>query len=127
MATSIAVEMPKFMNTYRLESNKPFQVERVEKILKEVLTEALDNLAYDVEKCPNQAKWASGVIRDRIKAEEYDRYKLVIMVTIGEKRYQDMCCVVRFLWDIERDKYALCVQDNLSVFAAALCFGVYYE
>ncbi|KAF5271296.1 hypothetical protein FQR65_LT05311 [Abscondita terminalis] len=73
------------------------------------------------------AKWASGVIRDRVKAEEYDRYKLVVIVTIGEKKFQDMCYVVRYLWDIERDKCALCVQENMHVFAAALCFGVYYE
>lgn len=126
-STPAQVEAPKFMNSYKLDSDKPFHIENVEKILKQVLMEAMENLSYDPDECPKQAKWATNMIKTRVKEEEYDRYKFVVIVTIGEKRYHDMCSVVRFLWDIERDKYALFVHDNLHVFGAALCFGVYYE
>lgn len=61
------------MNTYKLESEKPFNVDKVEKILKEVLIEALDNLTYDADKVPKQAKWASSMIRAKVKEQEFDR------------------------------------------------------
>lgn len=61
------------MNTYKLDSEKPFNVDKVEKILKEVLMEALDNLTYDADKVPKQAKWASSMIRAKVKEQEYDR------------------------------------------------------
>lgn len=61
------------MNTYKLDSDNPFHVEKVEKILRDVLTEALDNLTYDPDKCPKQAKWACSAIRAKVKEQEYDR------------------------------------------------------
>lgn len=61
------------MNSYKLDSDNPFQVERVEKILKDVLTEALEDLTYDTDKCPKQAKWASSAIRSKVKEQEFDR------------------------------------------------------
>ncbi|KAK9728532.1 Tctex-1 family [Popillia japonica] len=117
----------KYMNTYKLDSEKPFNVDKVEKILKEVLMEALDNLTYDADKVPKQAKWASSMIRAKVKEQEYDRYKLICNVTIGEKRSQDMFATYRFLWDAERDKHASYVYENMYVYAIAVCFGIYYE
>lgn len=61
------------MNTYKLSSDNPFNPERVEKILKEVMIEALEDLTYDSDKCPKQAKWASSAIRSRVKEQEFDR------------------------------------------------------
>ncbi|KAF5305101.1 hypothetical protein FQA39_LY09363 [Lamprigera yunnana] len=117
----------KYMNTYKVVADKPFQVAKVQQILNDVLKEALENLTYDPEKCARLAKWASAVIKDRVKAENYDRYRFVITVSIGEKNSQDVCCVLSFLWDLERDKYVVCTKENNTVFAIALCFGVYYE
>lgn len=61
------------MNSYKLDSDKPFHVEKVEKILQEVLNEALENLQYDPDKCPKQAKWATSAIRARVKEQDFDR------------------------------------------------------
>lgn len=61
------------MNTYKLDSDKPFHVETVERILHDVLIEALDDLVYDPDKCPKQAKWATSAIRARVKEQEFDR------------------------------------------------------
>lgn len=62
------------MNTYKLESDNPFNPEKVDQILKSVLTEAMENLIYDPEKCPKQAKWASLAIRSKVKELEFDRF-----------------------------------------------------
>ncbi|XP_071053468.1 dynein light chain Tctex-type 5-B-like [Onthophagus taurus] len=121
------MEAAKFANTYKLYSDKPFNVEKVTKILEEVLKEALENLTYDAEKVPNQAKWASSLIKDKVKEEEYDRYKIISFVTISEKRSQDMFFAYSFLWDPERDKHASFWHENNSVVGIACCFGLYYE
>lgn len=62
-----------------------------------------------------------------INANMYFRYRLVCIVTIGEKQSQDVFVTCRFLWDTERDRYAKWVHENMHVFAIALCFGIYYE
>lgn len=61
------------MNTYKLEADNPFKPEKVQQILETVMVEALDNLTYDPEKCPKQAKWASSAIRARVKELQFDR------------------------------------------------------
>lgn len=61
------------MNSYKLDSDSPFNVEKVEKILQTVLTETLEDLTYDPEKCPKQAKKASAIIRSKVKELEFDR------------------------------------------------------
>ncbi|XP_060532925.1 uncharacterized protein LOC132705876 isoform X2 [Cylas formicarius] len=96
-------KVARYMNTYRLEPDNPFNPEKVDKILREVLTEALENLTYDPEKCVAQAKWASMAIRSKVKALDFDRYKLVCIATIGEKISQDVYTTCRFLWDAEKD------------------------
>ncbi|XP_023311658.1 tctex1 domain-containing protein 1-B [Anoplophora glabripennis] len=117
----------RYMNTYKLESDNPFNPEKVDKILESVMIEALENLTYDMEKCPKQAKWASMAIRAKVKALEFDRYKIISIVTIGEKHSQDVLVTCRFLWDAEKDRYSTFAMENTYVFGIAQCFGLYYE
>lgn len=60
------------MNTYKLDSDKPFNPEKVQKILEEILLEALEG-PYDEIKCPLRAKQASAAIRAKVKELEFDR------------------------------------------------------
>ncbi|XP_023029607.2 dynein light chain Tctex-type 5 [Leptinotarsa decemlineata] len=120
-------ETIRYMNTYRLESQNPFDPEKVDKILKTVLMEALENLTYDPDKCASQAKWATSVIRSKVKQLHFDRYKLLCIVTIGEKNSQDVLATCRYLWDAERDRFSTFSMENTFVFGIAYCFGLYCE
>lgn len=62
------------MNSYKLDSDNPFDAEKVEKILQAVMIETLEDLTYDPDKCPKQAKKASSIIRAKVKELEFDRY-----------------------------------------------------
>lgn len=113
-------------------------------------------MQYDPDNCPKQAKWACSMIRAKVKEMEFDRYhlhsssyslffllqirrfklnifffffryKIIILVTFGEKRGQDILYGIRFLWDAERDKFAMSTHENMSVFGIAMCIGIYYE
>nr|XP_023020609.1 tctex1 domain-containing protein 1-B-like [Leptinotarsa decemlineata] len=120
-------KMVRYANTYKMEAENPFNPEEVDKILRKVMEEALENLTYDVEKCNKQAKWASASIRYRVKRMNFDRYKIVCLVTIGEKHSQDILATCKFLWDAEKDGYAAFALENTYVFGYAQCFGLYYE
>lgn len=62
------------MNTYKLDSDNPFNPEKVDKILRDVMTETLEHLpTYDKDKCLMQAKYASKQIRSKVKELEFDR------------------------------------------------------
>lgn len=84
-------------------------------------------LPYSPDLCAKQAKWASDTIRKKIKELEYRRYKLIIIVTMGEKHNQDIFCCCRFLWDFQKDNYTTYTMENPAVFGYALVFGLYYE
>ncbi|XP_028130500.1 dynein light chain Tctex-type 5-B-like isoform X2 [Diabrotica virgifera virgifera] len=119
--------MARFMNTYKLDSDKPFNHQKIESVLKSVMEEALQDLKYDPEKCIKLAKWASNTIRAKVKQMEFDRYRIISLVTIGEKHNQGVLCTCRFLWDSDRDNYSCYTLQNPFVFGIALCFGLYYE
>lgn len=57
-----------------MEADKPFNPEKVDKILEEVMQEVMENLQYDAEKCASTAKFASTQIRSKVKQLEFDRY-----------------------------------------------------
>ena len=67
------VEIARFENTFQLDSANPFNVLTVEAILQRVLREALSDLAYDASVVSEKAKWASGVVKDEVKALQFDR------------------------------------------------------
>lgn len=144
--------MARFANTYKLCADNPFHIEKVEKLLEEVLMEAMENMQYDPDICPKQAKWACSMIRAKVKEMEFDRwvyfytplafkesiknfllrhnfcrFKIITIVTIGEKRAQDIIYAIRFLWDEERDRFAMYTYENMYVFGVAMCIGIYYE
>ncbi|CAH1968032.1 unnamed protein product [Acanthoscelides obtectus] len=67
----------RYMNTYKLESDNPFNHEKVDKILVNVMTEAIEGLKYDADKCSKQARWASSAIRAKVKELEFDRCEIL--------------------------------------------------
>lgn len=70
------------MNSYKLNSDNPFNVEKVEKILEAVMIETLEDLTYDSDKCSKLAKKASAVIRTKLKELEFDRWEHIIFFKI---------------------------------------------
>ncbi|XP_050500344.1 dynein light chain Tctex-type 5-A [Diabrotica virgifera virgifera] len=122
-----ASEPPKYANTYRLEPINHFNSEKVDNILKEIMLEALENLNYDPEQCAKQAKWASLMIKSKVKELNFDRYKIISIVSIGEKHDHSLTMVCKFFWDSDKDGFSSYTTENTHVYGVALCFGLYYE
>lgn len=67
------------------------------------------------------------MIRERVKALKTPRYKIVVLVTIGQLNGQNMQICSRCLWDATNDTFASYSFKNSSLFGVASVYAVYFE
>ena len=104
-----------------------FQRHKVQAVLKQVLKEKMDNQSYDPVKGAQITKQLADDLREKVKVLGYDRYKLIIQVTLGQKTGQAMRIVSRCLWDTATDNFASEYFENESLYCVCQVYGLYYE
>ncbi|KAJ3334345.1 Transcription factor iws1 [Blyttiomyces sp. JEL0837] len=109
-----------YENTYKLKPDRKFKSEIVHRIAEEVLANTLTKVKYDAEKTPELSKVIANQILEAVKKQDFDRYKLVVDVTIGEFKGQGIKVASRALWDTTTDSYASASFRNASLFAVAI-------
>ncbi|KAG7524411.1 hypothetical protein JOB18_011514 [Solea senegalensis] len=114
-------------NTYQMAPYKRFPVPAVEDILKDVLTNYLQQEKYEVEWSQKMTKTICEVIRARVKDLMIPRYKIVVLVHIGQQCGQSMQMSSRCLWDAANDTFASYSFKNSSLFGVATVYAVYFE
>lgn len=119
----------KFQNTYRLEPEEEdkFQPARVQRVIRSVLSNFLQEEEYEAHKCATLSQSISDVLKGRVKDMGFTRYKIVCTVIIGEKGSQSMECASRCLWSTNTDNCAISSYENKSLFAVGAVYGVYFE
>lgn len=137
----------RYQPTYRLESKVPYKKEECEKVIKSIMDTTLETFVYESDEAEAMSKTLSTEILTKVKKLNFDRYvmryeklalqnylildivcyryKLVCVVTIGEKYMQSYCDIFKCLWDMQKDGYAFYVHDTPSVFAIAILYAVY--
>ena len=105
-----------------------FQPNTVHKLANDVLFKNLSGVGYE----DKEAKRLSLALSDEIKAKIRttsisNRYKIIVQVTIGEKKRQAVRCTSRCLWDKSTDNYTTVNYQNESLWAVATIFGLYTE
>ncbi|XP_035861327.1 tctex1 domain-containing protein 1-B isoform X2 [Sander lucioperca] len=96
-------------------------------ILKDVLTSYLQEEEYEGEWSQKMTKTISEVIRARVKDLMIPRYKIVVLVHIGQLTGQSMQISSRCLWDAANDTFASYSFKNSSLFGVATVYAVYFE
>ncbi|KAM5161701.1 dynein light chain Tctex-type 5 [Callospermophilus lateralis] len=114
-------------NTYQLGPTKHFPVVTVNHILQDVLTDYLQKEEYEPEFCRQITKTISEVIKARVKELMIPRYKLIVMIHIGQLNGQSILIGSRCLWDPKSDTVSSYVFRNSSLFALANVYAVYFE
>ncbi|XP_012058656.1 PREDICTED: tctex1 domain-containing protein 1-like [Atta cephalotes] len=117
----------KYQNSYRMQPQNPFKIDLVEKIVKSVMNNRLDEIAYDNAEAIKLCGDIAAEIRRRVKKLNFDRHKIIVMVTIIEKASQSVETTLGFLWDSERDKYSAFSFEGRTFHAQCSVFSVYYE
>ncbi|XP_075013226.1 choline-phosphate cytidylyltransferase A isoform X4 [Calonectris borealis] len=95
-------------NTYSLRPSlqRRFKSSTVKECIHAILKEKLANVQYIPEEMPQLTKSLSETIKDRLKEEGFDRYKMVVQVVIGEQRGEGVNMAARCFWDADTDSYA---------------------
>ncbi|XP_065122038.1 dynein light chain Tctex-type 5 [Paramisgurnus dabryanus] len=114
-------------NTYQLTPSRRFPVLTVNDILKDVLTSYLQEEKYEPELCRQMTKTISEVVKARVKDLMIPRYKIIVIINIGQIRDQNIRMGSRCLWDAAHDTFSSHSFKNSSLFASANVFGVYFE
>lgn len=109
------------------EPNAKFQNFKVYRVLEQILKERMEGQKYDPVKGAQTAKQLAEDLREKVKALGYDRYKLVVQVTLGQTKGQAMRITSRCLWDTNSDDYASAFYQNDTLYCVCQVYGLYYE
>lgn len=120
----------KFKVSYRLESKNPFNPRVVEDLVKKIVeTEMKTHEKVLMNHSPTIAmcRSLSEEILRQVKAKQYDRYRIIVNVTAGEKHHQSFRQNALVLWDSDKDALANYVYEQADIFVIASVYGVYYD
>ena len=116
-----------YENSYHMEPPRRFQADPINTMLHEMLVEALQSEVYEPITCSTLCKSLTQEIKTKVKALNYQRYKFVCTVNIGEKKDQGVRCGSRCIWDTDRDTFAQASYQNAHLYATAMVYACYFE
>mmetsp|Transcript_4040 Transcript_4040/g.8133 ORF Transcript_4040/g.8133 Transcript_4040/m.8133 type:complete len:126 (+) Transcript_4040:60-437(+) len=108
------------------EYKSKFRPGPAKEIIKDVLQTKLEKEQYNPDKTPILIKQVADDIKDRLKEMHWDRYKIMVQVSIGEQRGQGVRMGSRCFWDADTDSFASDTFSNESLFCVATAYGVYH-
>ncbi|XP_052755796.1 dynein light chain Tctex-type 5-A-like isoform X3 [Galleria mellonella] len=120
-------EVRTYQPTYQLNPKKRFDAEQIQKILQRVVSYELNEVEYSEKQIPELCLSLAETLRNAIKEENYNRYRIIVMVSIGQRRQQSVHIFHSFLWDHERDAFATFNYENCHLFANVVVYGVYLD
>lgn len=104
-----------------------FMKRDVEKKLEEILTAKVGREPYNHDLTQPLTKDLCSEIQSAVTNMGYERYKLVVQVTIAEAAAQGLRISSRCLWDPEVDNFAEFTYSNEFQHVTALVFACYWE
>lgn len=120
----------RFNPSYRLESSNPFNPRAVEDLLKKIIEsqmESHEKIMLNHKNAVEMCRSLSEEVLHQVKAKNYDRYRILVNVTAGEKFHQSFRQNVMVLWDNEKDALANYVHESPDMFIITSVYGVYYD
>ncbi|XP_076676825.1 dynein light chain Tctex-type 5 [Andrena cerasifolii] len=122
------LKIPKYQNTYRLESFRGFDAQQVDKIVENVMENKLSTVtSYHPKESAKLCTEIGSDLQRAISKKDYDRYKIVAQVSIIQRLDQSIHGSFQCLWDVERDNYSYYVFENNHIYAWCCVYGIYYE
>ena len=120
------------------DENEKFYPSQVKKIADNILAQEFDRIKVDDKWIEDWTAYGddfeelSKDIADKIKDQcrkelNLPRYKIIVQVTVGQRKDQGVRITSRCLWDTSTDQYASASYQNEFVWASALVFGMYTD
>ncbi|XP_053625218.1 dynein light chain Tctex-type protein 2B-like [Plodia interpunctella] len=116
-----------YLPTYQLDPNVPFHIPSVRDAINESLDEHFTGHKYTAGESPGLTLRLAGEIMRKVKNMPFNRYRIISIVTLAQKRAQSYNNAVTFLWDHERDSYVDITRETTSAFIQVTVFGIYLD
>lgn len=119
-----------YQPTYRLKSQNPFDARVVEDLLEKLIEsqmEPLGKIQFTEDFVKPLCKNISEEVLTAVKAKNFDRYRILVNVTVGEKFHQSFHQSTSYLWDAETDAFAKYVYERPGIFVITTVYGIYYD
>ena len=88
---------------------------------------AKKNVVWDEEECREMSLDLCDEIKERVKALNFPRYKIIVQVSVGENKRQGVLVTSRCLWNTSTDNYVSVSYKNDQIWANAIIFGCYTQ
>ncbi|XP_026284120.1 dynein light chain Tctex-type protein 2B-like [Frankliniella occidentalis] len=109
----------------RPDLDEKFRPQAAKEAIQSLLTEQLSGKVYANENVDDLTKSVAKLALERVKAMEFQRYKLLVQVVLGEQRGAGVRMGARCMWDAEADSYASAEYANDSLFCVVTVFAVF--
>ena len=104
-----------------------FSKVEVEKMIQKVLKDRFADQPYVWDNCQQQSKEATADIQKTLEEMGYNRYKLIVQLTIVEAANQGLRIASRCLWDPDVDNFAEYTLSTTTMHVNAVAFALYWE
>ena len=113
--------------TYRMEPKVKFNSSKVQDAVSKVVDGRLSGWKYSPKQATMMSKVVSEEVKEQIKKLGFERYKLVCLVTIGQKCGQGLQVTSRCSWDCRWDNSATYTWEGAAAYCSTTVYGVYHE
>ncbi|KAI0232387.1 Tctex1 domain-containing protein 1 [Lamellibrachia satsuma] len=113
--------------TYRTGPTRPFQSHLARDVIRQVVDSRLARVSYSAERAAALGASLSDEIKASVKRLNFDRYKYVVTVTLGEKNDQELVVTSRCAWDADSDNSATYEWQANDMFCCVVVFAAYHE
>jgi len=99
----------------RPDLSQKFRPGAVQVIIERTIKELLEGKQFTPEECDEWMTLLVHDIHEKVKSQNYKRYKIIVHVTMGERRGEGAASATRCLWDAEADCMATYTFLNVSI------------
>ncbi|XP_048760127.1 dynein light chain Tctex-type 5-like [Ostrea edulis] len=120
----------KYEPTYRMEPNKRFSPARTKVLIKAVLSTLLENYDYSANSSPTPAEMTMKLpelIIKQVRSLDFERYKLVCLVSMGSVDDSSVSVTSRCLWDTNLDTCVTYTHTDKTYYCTVTLYGLYHE
>lgn len=86
-----------------------------------------EKLNSPFQESPTVALRISGDLMRSVKAMGFNRYRIISVVILAQKRAQSYNNAISFLWDHERDNYINLSRETPTAFVQVTLFAIYLD
>ncbi|XP_049867208.1 dynein light chain Tctex-type 5-like [Pectinophora gossypiella] len=115
-----------YLPTYQLEPRVPLSLHQITVAVDDILDICFNGHVYQQALSPAVATRIAAMIVRTLKYV-YDRYRILCVVAIGQKRSQSYNNAIGFIWDGQRDMYVDRHREEPTAFVQVTVFAVYLD